>query len=49
MSLTKSADKLTPQDWEKYPVWAFDLANESKSGRDETWMVPVKKLPATDL
>ena len=49
MPLAKPVDKLTPKDWEKYPVWTFDLGNEGKPGRDETWMVPVKKLPATDI
>jgi hypothetical protein len=49
MSLAKPANKLTPRDWETYPVWTFDLDNEGKPGRDETWMVPVKKLPATDI
>jgi hypothetical protein len=49
MSLAKPADKLTPEDWQKYPVWTFDLGNEAKPGRDETWMTPLKKLPATDL
>ncbi len=49
MSLAKPANKLTPKDWEKYPVWTFDSDNEGKPGRDETWMVPVKKLPATSI
>jgi hypothetical protein len=49
MSLAKPANKLTAKDWEKYPVWTFDLGNEGKAGRDETWMAPVKKLPATDI
>jgi hypothetical protein len=49
MSLAKPANKLTPKDWERYPVWTFDLGNEGKPGRDETWMGPVKKLPATDI
>jgi hypothetical protein len=49
MPLAKPANKLRPKDWEKFPVWTFDLGNEGKAGRDETWMVPVKKLPATDI
>jgi hypothetical protein len=49
MSLAKPANKLTPKDWKKYPVWTFDSGNEGQPGRDETWMVPVKKLPATDI
>ena len=49
MSLAKPCDKLTPSDLEKFPVWTFDLGNEGVSGRDETWMVPVKKLPVTTL
>jgi hypothetical protein len=49
MSLAKPADKLTQSDWKKYPIWTFDLGNEGKPGRDETWMVPVKELPVTDL
>ncbi|HEX4141255.1 MAG TPA: hypothetical protein VHY09_12970 [Candidatus Methylacidiphilales bacterium] len=47
--MAKPADKLTPSDWKKYPVWTFDLDNESAPGRDETWMVPAKKLPVSDL
>jgi len=49
MASAKPTDKLTPNDWKKHPVWTFDLDNETKPGRDETWMVPLKKLPATDL
>ena len=49
MPIAKPVNRLTPKDWEKHPVWTFDLDNEDKPGRDETWMVPVKKLPAVDI
>lgn len=30
-------------------MWEFDLANEGRENRDETWIKPVKKLPVSDL
>ena len=49
MPLAKPCDKLTLQDFKKHPVWEFDLDNECRPGRDETGMIPVRKLPVTDL
>src|ERR1700733_3698394 len=49
MSIAKPTNKLTPDDWEKHPIWTFDLGNEAKPGRDETWMIPIKKIPVANL
>jgi hypothetical protein len=40
---------LTPKDLTRHPVWEYDLGHEYLPGRDETWVVPVKALPVTDL
>ncbi len=49
MSLAKPANKLTPKDWEKYPVWTLRFGQRGQPGQDETWMVPVKEsFPPTD-
>jgi hypothetical protein len=45
----KPVAALTPEDLARHPVWEYDIGNESLPGRDETWMVPVKALPVTDL
>jgi hypothetical protein len=49
MSRAKPSCELTASDWEKHPVWSFDLANETLPGRDETWMIPVRDLPVVSL
>lgn len=49
MLTPKPCDKITPEDLAKHPVWTFDLKNEALPGRDETWMVPVTKLPVSSL
>lgn len=33
----------------KHPLWEFDLATEDKPGQDETWVLPVKRLPVSSL
>jgi hypothetical protein len=45
----KAVDKLTKTDLEKYPVWEYDLSSEGTAERDETWVVPVTKLPVRSL
>ena len=45
----KPCDELTISDLKRNPVWQFDLHNEWRSGRDETWVKPVKRLPVSDL
>ena len=39
----KSLDDLSARDFEKHPVWGFDLdMGESVPGADETWVRPFK-------
>lgn len=45
----KPVDELTVGDLERFSVWEYDLANEGKPGRDETWVKPVKSIPVRDL
>jgi ribosomal protein L40E len=45
----KPVDELTVEDLKRHPVWEYDLENEGKEGRDETWIKPVRKLPVEDL
>jgi hypothetical protein len=42
-------DRLKPSDLTEHPVWEFDLAGETLPGRDETWVLPVDRLPVKDL
>jgi len=35
--------------FEAFSVWEFDLANETKPGRDETWVKPVWLYPVSHL
>jgi hypothetical protein len=45
----KPVAALTAKDLARYPVWEYDIGHETLPGRDETWVVPVKSLPVTDL
>jgi hypothetical protein len=45
----KPVAALTPNDLARHPVWEYDIGHETLPGRDETWVVPVKALPVTDL
>ena len=45
----KPVDALTPEDLARFPVWEYDIGNESRRGRDETWVVPVSELPVSSL
>jgi hypothetical protein len=37
----KPCDKLTPEDFEAYPIWGFDVSMEGTiEGADETWVRP---------
>jgi hypothetical protein len=45
----KPVTSLMAQDLARHPVWEYDLGNETRPGRDETWVVPVKALPVSDL
>jgi hypothetical protein len=47
--ISKKVDELTPEDLEAYPIWEYDLDNESDPKRDETWVRPIKVLPVIDL
>ena len=41
--LFKPCDELTPEDFERHPVWGFDLAMEGHhEDADETWVRPYK-------
>jgi hypothetical protein len=49
----KPCDRLTPDDFEAYPLWGFDVSMEGSSeGADETWVRPFeyRSLPkASDV
>jgi hypothetical protein len=45
----KPVAALSPKDLARHPVWEYDIGHETLPGRDETWVVPVKALPVTDL
>ena len=45
----KPVREITPDDFDRAPVWEFDLAHETDSERDETWVLPVVALPVDDL
>lgn len=45
----KPVTALTISDLQRFPVWEFDLAHEGLPGHDESWVIPVRKLPVTDL
>src|SRR5690242_12272946 len=47
--IAKRVGELTRDNLEAHRVWEFDLAKESLSGRDETWVAPVTRLPVSDL
>lgn len=37
----KPCDELVPEDFERFPVWAFDTAAEDDPDADETWVRPL--------
>lgn len=45
----KPVSDLGPEDFARFPVWEFDIGKETRPGRDETWVVPVRELPVTSL
>ncbi len=47
--MLKPVDHLTPEDFQAFPVWEYDLDSEGIEGRDETWVRPVELYPVTDL
>lgn len=49
MSTLKPAHLLTPEDFESYPVWEYDLEHEGDDEQDETWVRPVEAYPVDDL
>ena len=45
----KCVEHVTPEEWRRFPVREFDVANESLPGRDESWVVPVTRYRVWDL
>lgn len=45
----KPCDTLRPDDFERHPLWGFDLSRESDPEADETWVRPYElaEAPAT--
>ncbi len=40
---------LNRQDFNRHPVWEFQVGSEWLPWRDETWLSPVKRLPVESL
>lgn len=47
--ITKPVAELTEDDLRRSPIWEYGTGNESKPGRDETWVRPVRRLPVRSL
>jgi len=45
----KDVGGLNQRDFNRYPVWEFQVGAEFLPWRDETWLSPVKRLPVDSL